>query len=320
MGEGISAAADSAMKVALFAVACLLASAAQTESHGILESIQDIVGVDLGEAYARPFSDNHPLMDIMAGAAKPKTKLPTLAEALEEGMSAPRDVPSPFEETRPVPISKIVRHVATNAKRLSIPKLLAARHGRETSPFHMALKSATRRVKHARKARWKLKKKIRALSTVSKVLASPMSMPLPRHTTKKVKKKTVKLLRKHPSTKALLKALQNGISGVKKAERSVVKTAKIGHDDDRGPDQPTAQSGPPTMAEIQAKCPTQVAACNCNDELAAMIAAGGAQPSSEPSAALQAIFACFSANVAVTSLKKGSSDAYKKLLDRVKKP
>merc|ERR1712096_276600 len=188
------------------------------EANGILERIQEITA-DLGEAYAGPFSDTHPLVDIIGQAAKPKTNMPTLAEALKDDIPS-RDVPSPFEEARPVPISRIVRHVS-KAKRLSIPKLLAARHGRETSPFHMALTAATQRVAHARKARRK-KKKMRALSHVTKVLASPMSeMVSRRHTAKRLKRKATKAnavkLRKHPSTKQLLKALQSGISGMKKA-------------------------------------------------------------------------------------------------------
>merc|ERR1711988_1169772 len=176
------------------------------EATGILARVAAITGgADLGESYAGPFSDTHPLAET---TGQPRRHMPTLAEALSDGAPNGMEEPSPFDEDQKQVVNKVVRHHFA-AKRIPVYK--PAKASVESSPFHLALKAATKRVSIARKVRKLTAKKSVVMPHVHAVLASKAHTPFTVFSNKLATKKAAKttLPRKPISTKALLKQLQS---------------------------------------------------------------------------------------------------------------
>merc|ERR1719399_1942761 len=77
--------------------------------------------------------------------------MPTLAEALKDGEEAQEDPPSPFDVEQIMKGPAVKKFVST-AKRVSVPKLLAANKAVvDVSPFHM-MNGKPASLDHAKKA------------------------------------------------------------------------------------------------------------------------------------------------------------------------
>jgi hypothetical protein len=251
--------------VVLF-VGLVFASAAESaETKSILARIQEITQADLGESYAGPFSDMHPLEDDAGqNPAHQLRHMPTLAEALNPSETG-KDEPSPFDADQQVGlVSRVVRRPASKlAKRIPVYHRVAkaSMASASESPFHLALKANRKRVSIVHKMRTLTAKRSFALSRVHAALASPKGQKAPL-TTKLAA--AVKKVSADPED--LLKELQSGISKAKAEEKSLVKNMKV--------EKTSAAKTAPAKTVL--------------DNTAA-----------------------------VESLKKGSSDAYKSLLDQV---